>query len=578
MSPERHRHIGELFHRANELDEGERRGFLEDACKGDEDLRSHVESLLAANQQAGDFIEAPTVDASFVQPLILPAGRTVGHYTIRSLLGAGGMGQVYLAADARLDRNVALKLLPVYSGANPDLARRFGREARAASALNHPNVVTVYDVGSSDDGQFIVMEYVEGRTLRTILEQGDMLQLLPDYGLQMAKGLSAAHASGITHRDIKPENIIVRPDGQIKILDFGLATLMQSQESREALFRTGTQAGRLIGTVRYMSPEQARGDEPSSASDVFSLGLVFYEMATGCHPFESDSFLGAIHASVTRHPTTPSRLNPVVRPELDRLILRMLKKDPAERPNIADVASALCHRGESAAGFNHKPVKLSSLPPERTGFIGRHVELATIGDLLLNPAVRLLTLTGPGGTGKTRLALRAASGSSSSFAGRVYFVDLAPLSEAKLVIPAIANVLGVRETPGQELYDAVCDHLASPGRVLLLLDNFEHIVDAATIMADLLSVCASIVILVTSRVALRVYGEQEFPVPPLPLPDNKLFASPESLADFASVALFVQRASAARPDFRLTAQNAPAVAELCRRLDGCGSREGLAAE
>ena len=566
MTPERYRQIGDLYHRANELGDDQRQRFLSVACNGDNDLRQNVESLLAASEQAGDFMETPAVAGHCVSDALLPAGRDVQHYTICSLLGTGGMGQVYLAVDSRLGRQVALKLLPRDS--NPDLARRFGFEARAASALNHPNLVTVYDVGKCDEGQFIVMEYVQGQTLRNLLEQGPMLDVLPDYGLQMAKALGAAHANGITHGDIKPENIIVRPDGQIKILDFGLARLVHPEENREALFRDRRTAGQIVGTLRYMSPEQARGDEPESQSDVFSLGVVLYEMATGRHPFESDTFLAALHAALSHDPAAPSQLNPSVGSQLDRLILRMLEKDQVKRPGIADVALTLSRTGEARSRFDQKIARPPTLPSQRTTFVGRDAELAAIRDLLLNGNLRLVTLTGPGGTGKTRLTLEVAARLNDSFTGGVYFVDLAPLPEPRLVIPAIAKALGVTETTEQDLSYAVREALCSAGRVLLLLDNFEHLVDSADCVTDLLRACPQLVVLVTSRVALHLYGEQEFPVPSLPLPDRKLLPSPETIAGFASVALFVQRAVAVRPDFRLTKKNAAAVGELCRRLDG----------
>ncbi len=200
----------------------------------------------------------------------------LSHYRIVSKIGAGGMGEVYLAADTRLDRQVALKLLPAEFTQDADRVRRFIQEAKAASALNHPNIITVHDIGESETGRFIVMELVTGRTLRAVIAEGNSAETLLSLGSQMAKALSAAHAAGITHRDIKPDNIMVRDDGYVKVLDFGLARLLptKTNDSEAATLAQQTMPGTLMGTVAYMSPEQARGEVVSHPSDIFALGIV----------------------------------------------------------------------------------------------------------------------------------------------------------------------------------------------------------------------------------------------------------------------------------------------------------------
>ena len=300
MTPQRYREVEEIYHAALEQHSDHRAAFLRGACAGDEELLREVESLLAAGRQAGGFLASSPQSVRETQTIFDRAGRTLigrtlGVYEVLSLIGAGGMGQVYLARDTRLERKVAIKLMPGEHCLDPERIWRFEREARAASALNHPNIVTIYDIGAAEDGRFIVMELVEGRTLRQMLSGKPMPASVTVIGGQIAKALAVAHAAGIVHRDIKPENIILRNDGYVKVLDFGLARLMRDSTA-DTKSLEDTTPGRVIGTTRYMSPEQARGENSAAPSDVFSLGIIFYEMAAGRHPFPAGSPLAMLYA------------------------------------------------------------------------------------------------------------------------------------------------------------------------------------------------------------------------------------------------------------------------------------------
>jgi len=269
-------------------------------------------------------------------------GQTLGHYRVVEKIGAGGMGEVYQAEDSKLRRCVALKFLPERIVGDPAAVERFVREARAASALNHPNIVTIHEIGETGSNRFIVMELIQGRTLRKMIGQGVDLESLARIGEQVAKALAVAHAAGIVHRDIKPDNIMVRDDGYVKVLDFGLARLVPIGSVTSLAATAGdTGAGAIVGTVRYMSPEQARGEVADSATDIFSLGIVMYELSTGQHPFPADSQIGVLHSILSQTPLPPSRLNPAVSAALDSLILRLLEKDPRLRPSATEVASDL---------------------------------------------------------------------------------------------------------------------------------------------------------------------------------------------------------------------------------------------
>ncbi len=346
MRAERFRQIDEVFEAALERDEPRRAAFLDTACAGDDELRAEVESLLVAHGRAENFIESPALEvaaksATARASVTSEVGRRVGAYKILSLLGAGGMGEVYLAEDARLNRRVALKLLPAEFTKDTERVRRFEREARAASALNHPNIVTIHEVGQADGAHFIATEYVEGQTLRRHIADADLkIEDALNVAAQIAEALAAAHAAGIIHRDIKPENIMLRPDGYAKVLDFGIAKLTERNPSspdaaRELPEAVQTETGAVVGTIAYMSPEQALGQKLDQRTDVFSLGVILYEMLTGEHPFRGATNAATFDAILNRDPPTPHINDPEAAPELERVVCRALEKDRELRHQTA---------------------------------------------------------------------------------------------------------------------------------------------------------------------------------------------------------------------------------------------------
>jgi predicted ATPase/serine/threonine protein kinase len=568
----------EILEQALRLSSPERQAYLDAACGADADLRRELESLIASYEEAGSSFLA--ADASEVLQLTPPralSGTKLGSYELIELLGAGGMGEVYRARDIRLDRIVAIKILPAAFAADHERLHRFEQEARSASALNHPNIVTIYELGQDRSCHYIAMELVEGKTLRQLLASNMLpMRKAIEIAAQIAEGLTKAHEAGITHRDLKPENLMVSHDGFVKILDFGLAKLASSGERLSDIHNLSTSrtpAGLVLGTVGYMSPEQVSGTGLDFRSDQFSLGLVLYEMVTGRRAFQRNTAAETLVA-VLREPAEPiagqSRDAPA---PLCWLIERCMAKEPEKRyvstRELARELTAIRDR------FSENPIKQAearptNLPVQRTGFVGREKEVAAAKELLLRQQVRLVTITGPGGIGKTRLATQVASGLVEHFPGGTHFVPLSALSDPDLVASVIVQALGIREAGGQSpleiLKRNLQDSLRAP--VLLLLDNFEHLIQAVPTVAEILAAGPNVKILVTSRSALHLYGEHEFPLQPLTLPDSRSMPSVEALSECPAVALFVQRAAAARPDFELNRENASAVAEICARLDG----------
>src|SRR5215831_8628767 len=344
MTPDRWQKIIDLADAASELGVDEREAFLDRACAGDDAMRSEVESLVAADHQGNSFIDDPAfgMAADLIaddQPESM-IGQMIGLYTIVDLLGAGGMGEVYLATDTRLGRKVALKFLPAYLTQDKKHMRRFEQEARAAGILNHPNIAHIYEIGESNRTTFIAMEYVEGTTLREKIhrEQAELPKLLR-YLQHVAEGLAKAHAAGIVHRDLKPDNVMIAREGYAKILDFGLAKLTEQTKPSgvEAEATTAWMAqplstpGVVMGTVGYMSPEQAQGRPVDHRSDIFSFGCLLYEAATGRRSFESGSAIDTLHQIVHAPVPLVKDVNPAAPADLTRIVRRCLAKDPDER-------------------------------------------------------------------------------------------------------------------------------------------------------------------------------------------------------------------------------------------------------
>jgi serine/threonine protein kinase/tetratricopeptide (TPR) repeat protein len=355
MEPERWRLVEQLYHTALKQEKNERASFLEQASLGDLALREEVESLLACQEKAGDFIESPALEVAAQLltkeeieehgPKPLAVGRLISHYRIIEQIGAGGMGEVYRAHDPRLGRDVAIKVLPQGIVADQDRLRRFEQEARAAAALNHPNIVAIYDVGTWEYGTpYVVSELLQGETLRERLRKGPLaVRKAIEFSSQIALGLAAAHDKGIVHRDLKPENLFLTNDGQIKILDFGLAKLLP-EPAPVADGATATQVTTTTakGTVGYMSPEQVRGQDLDQRTDIFSLGAVIYEMLCAQRAFQGATSADAISAILSRDPPELTAGNQAIPPVLSGIVRRSLEKNPNDRFQSArDLAFAL---------------------------------------------------------------------------------------------------------------------------------------------------------------------------------------------------------------------------------------------
>ena len=362
MKPERWSKIESIFHKALEADESRRGSVIEASCAGDETLRREVETLLAQHSDSASFIERPAfageVNTSGVRPLTPAAapgpdlkGVVVGHYRILEEIGFGGMGVVYKAEDTRLGRLVALKFLPEHKAADFIALERFRREARSASSLNHPNICTIHDIDVHEGREFIVMEYLDGQTLAMYVagRRAVDTEFVAKLGMPIAEALGAAHAKGVIHRDIKPGNIFVTQSGLVKVLDFGVAKLVAEVNQSDATALT--ERNTITGTLPYMSPEQLRGDKIDTRSDIYGLGVVLYEIATGQRLYSSSLHAPLIHEILNRPASPPSSINGKLSTKTDDIILKCLAKDPEDRYQTAkEIAVDLRHLSTQATG------------------------------------------------------------------------------------------------------------------------------------------------------------------------------------------------------------------------------------
>ncbi|HKN83481.1 MAG TPA: protein kinase, partial [Pyrinomonadaceae bacterium] len=397
MNPERWQQIKALLESALERDPPERNVFLDSACGGDAALRDEVEALIDSHDHAGAFIESPAYEvmAESLTANDVMLGKTLGHYQIISRLGAGGMGDVYLAEDTRLGRKVALKALPTHFTKDPERVRRFQLEAKAASALSHPNIITIYEIGQLDQLHYIAIEFIEGETLRQRLNTRQLtIAEALEVATSVATALLAAHGAGIIHRDIKPENIMLRADKVVKVLDFGLAKLTESKPSiSDATTLFQTQQGIVIGTAPYMSPEQARGLAIDRRTDIWSLGSVLYEMLSGRPPFEGPTASDVIAAIIEREPVPLVRHRPEVPTELEWIVKKALRKDRDERyqtareflADLKNLSQRLDFEQELERSFDSADSRRISFPSRESPSKSSHIAIDSLAILpLLN--------------------------------------------------------------------------------------------------------------------------------------------------------------------------------------------------
>jgi serine/threonine protein kinase/tetratricopeptide (TPR) repeat protein len=523
-----------------------------------------------------------------------------GHYELSERLGQGGMGTVYRGKDIRTKQPVAVKMLsPDLIRASADIIERFNREAEALRALDHPHIVTVLDTVTEDDPstgtakQYIIMEYAGGGSLREKLNQVGQLDLnnALEISLDLADALTRAHRLRILHRDIKPANVLLADDGKPLLSDFGIAHFGDSFLDESPRL---TQTGAILGTIDYLSPEALRSEELDGRADIWSFGVMMFEMLAGMRPFSGPNISTTLTAILTKPTPDLESLRLNLPYALIDLISRMLAKDREERiPSVRLVGAELeailedsIAQPDASSGFSQRLSPIASrfatqtsspsglpphnLPVQATPFVGREEELIELSRLFAEPGTRLITILGPGGMGKSRLALEAATTQLPNFEHGVYFVPLAPESSEDNITPTIAESIGLQFNEGGEPEEQLLVYL-SRQHMLLVIDNFEHMLEEAELISKILHAAPQVKVLVTSREKLSLQEEIRFRleglnIPNLPVEGHR--RALEHILEYSAIKLFWQSAQRVRPGFELEESDLQLIVDICHRVQG----------